>query len=79
MPYIKKEDRKRVLANRKPLTAGELNYLLTVTILDYFMPRGNYQAANDVIGALEGCKQEFYRRHVAPYEDQKIEENGDVR
>jgi len=31
-----------------------------------------------VIGALEACKLEFYRRAVVPYEDKKIKENGDV-
>jgi hypothetical protein len=31
-----------------------------------------------VIGALENCKMELYRRKIAPYEDIKIEENGDV-
>jgi hypothetical protein len=33
---------------------------------------------NDVIGALECCKLELYRRMVAPYENTKIKENGDV-
>lgn len=31
-----------------------------------------------VLGMLECCKMELYRRHVAPYEDEKIIENGDV-
>ena len=31
-----------------------------------------------MIGALECCKQEYYRAVVGPYEDIKIEENGDV-
>ena len=30
------------------------------------------------MGVLECCKLEFYRRVAAPYEDIKIEENGDV-
>jgi hypothetical protein len=33
---------------------------------------------NDVVGALDGAKAEFQRRVVAPYEDKKIRENGDV-
>lgn len=37
-----------------------------------------YQDHNDVMGALEGAKQEYYRRIVAPYENEKIKENGDV-
>jgi len=31
-----------------------------------------------MIGVLECVKQEFYRRKVAPYEDIKIIENGDI-
>jgi hypothetical protein len=27
---------------------------------------------------LECAKQEFYRRNTAPYEDEKVLENGDV-
>jgi hypothetical protein len=33
---------------------------------------------NDVVGALEGAKAEFQRIVVAPYEDKKMAENGDV-
>jgi hypothetical protein len=60
-------------------TAGELNYALTMICREYIEDNGvSYQAYNDIIGALEGCKLEFYRRSVAPYEDIKISENGDV-
>ena len=38
----------------------------------------NYQAINDIVGAVEGAKLEFVRRIVNPYEDKKIKENGDV-
>jgi uncharacterized protein DUF6899 len=78
MPYIKKEDRVHVdLAY--PTNAGELNYAITCLCRDYFHTHGGrYQQVNDVVGALEGAKLEFYRRVAAPYEDQKILENGDV-
>jgi hypothetical protein len=78
MPYIKQEDRE--LANTIPTTAGELNFNFTETINRYLLNKDklNYQAINDVIGALEGAKQEFIRRVVNPYEDTKIIENGDV-
>lgn len=33
---------------------------------------------SEIIGALECCKLELYRRIAAPYEDIKIGENGDV-
>lgn len=86
MPYIKKEDRTRFAAVFKQLSEvgpllnpGELNYIFTVIINQYLLVKGlNYQAANDVMGALEGAKLELYRKIVAPYEDLKIKENGDV-
>lgn len=80
MPYIKQADRDRIdLDPDLPANAGELNYKLTTIIYDYFQVQGGrYQQVNDVIGALEGAKLEFYRRVAAPYEDKKIEENGDV-
>jgi hypothetical protein len=33
---------------------------------------------NDVLGALHAAGLEFNRRIVAPYEDTKIEQNGDI-
>ena len=58
---------------------GELNYLFTRVIMDYTINEGlTYQTINDVIGALEGAKMEFYRRVATPYEEGKIVLNGDV-
>jgi len=37
-----------------------------------------YKRYNKAMGVLECIKQEFYRRVISKYEDQKIEENGDV-
>lgn len=85
MPYIKSAERKRIFncssldeigANLK--TSGELNFAITVLIDEYLGFEYNYQKINDVMGALEGAKLEFYRRVAAPYEDKKIQENGDV-
>jgi len=80
MPYIKKEDRKiwEDMALALPKTAGELNYVLTKIALVYLPDVPRYNDYNEVIGVLECMKQEFYRRAVAPYEDKKIKENGDV-
>lgn len=80
MPYIKQEDRVRLKALPVSImTAGELNYTFTKSILDYIAMNGtSYQIFNDIIGALEGAKLEFYRRVVADYEDGKITQNGDV-
>ena len=59
---------------------GDLNYAFTVIAQAYLKQHGlNYQHINDVVGALEGCKLELYRRVAAPYEDLKVKENGDVK
>ena len=88
MPYLKPERRQEI--NRDVAgfsvakTAGELNYLFTLLCTGYLMEKGelngkiSYQDLNDIIGALEGAKAEFYRRVVVPFEDLKIKENGDV-
>lgn len=78
MPYIDAKIREE-LKTRRPKTAGELNYTLTLFAIAFFRDNGmNYQAINDVIGALEGAKLEFYRRIAGPYETVKAKFNGDV-
>jgi len=83
MPYIEKH-RRATIANHtlKPDSAGELNFLLTTEILDYIKEHKgetlSYALLNEVMGVLESCKSEFYRRVVAPYEETKIKKNGDV-
>jgi len=81
MPYIKPEDRKKLAEQdtKHPETAGELNYLITTMALRYVREKGIcYQSYNDVMGVLEGAKLELYRRSIAPYEEEKIMQNGDV-
>ena len=82
MPYITKDRRfviEPLYEEQVPDTAGELNFVLTWVIKRYMEHKGlSYATINDIIGALEGAKTEFYRRVVVPYEDQKIKENGDV-
>lgn len=81
MPYIDEAARKHFSLSEfpSPGNAGELNFVITRIIDDYFHENGaRYQQANDIIGALEGAKLEFYRRVVGPYENKKILEHGDV-
>lgn len=81
MPYVNNATRDRMLVTLEshPTTAGELNYIFTMIALDYLgTNEESYQTYNDIIGALEGCKLELYRRMVAPYETKKRIENGDV-
>ena len=81
MPYI---DFKRRTALHvpsyvdMPQTAGELNYCITTLLVKYLADRTNYAGINEVIGVLECCKQEVYRRIASPYEDEKKKLHGDV-
>ena len=78
MPYIKKEDRVRVL-KEAPTTGGELNFAVSDLIDHYIRENGlRYKTIEEVIGALEGAKYEFQRKVVAPYEDLKAHQNGEV-
>ena len=90
MPYINQEARERLDewvesrdeedAHLGPRTSGELNYVLTLIAHEYIERVGgeSYSVYAQVISALECAKLELYRRWVAPYEDIKILENGDV-
>ena len=79
MPYIKQQRREALLAGAKPQDAGELNFTISVLVDDYLQEKGlRYAQLNEVIGALDCAKLELYRRVAAPYEDEKIKENGDV-
>lgn len=79
MPYIRSERREELMGEGEvPNTPGELNFFLTKLLLEYLPETPGYTDYNNVIGVLECCKLEMYRRAVAPYEDKKIEENGDV-
>ncbi len=60
---------------------GDLNYVLTKVALAWLMyhePPYNYSQRAGVLLAFEAAKLEYYRRVVAPFEDRKREENGDV-
>ena len=92
MPYIKDHERMQYSESIKSIVhnlnmeglhglypVGHLNYIISEIIKQTLDRQGlRYQTANSVIGALECCKLELYRRLIAPYEDEKIESNGDV-
>ncbi len=89
MPYIKKEDRKQYddhvgrLAEHLLDTedqmdrAGHVNYVITTLLLAAF-PNRKYATMALVDGVITDIGREYYRRRAAPYENEKIEENGDV-
>jgi len=83
MPYIPKQDRERLdsLLKVSPLQGkapGILAYALTKVLVSWLPVRPRYQHLAEALGVIEGVKLELYRRMVAPYEDQKKGENGDV-
>lgn len=81
MPYITQEQREELDDwlegyDLFDLPPGELNYVITKLLLKT-EPR-TYQDYNTLVGVLECIKLELYRRVVAPYEDRKRDENGEV-
>lgn len=84
MPYIKQDARCDLdyfpaSLTRTPASTGELNYVLTQVIEKYRADFGDsYQTFAEIEAALQHVSKEFYRRVVAPYEDHKMVENGDV-
>jgi hypothetical protein len=70
--FISKKD------TRDGIMEGELNYIISRIVKAYITSYPCYYQYNSAIGALECAKQEIYRRHIAPYEELKIHENGDI-
>tara|TARA_X000001382_G_C3140129_1_gene169281 strand:+ start:524 stop:820 length:297 start_codon:yes stop_codon:yes gene_type:complete len=86
MPYITQEDRTSTenelfdeALQFVPNNAGELNFLVSTLIDNYLTENGvRYRHINEMIGALECCKLELYRRIASPYEDVVMAKNGDA-
>jgi hypothetical protein len=89
MPYINSQDREKFEEDLKNLSQniisiGEMNYCISLLISNFIDDVHNvegkvsYHHYNELIGVLECAKLELYRRLVAPYEDIKITDNGDV-
>jgi hypothetical protein len=84
MPYIPQDRRPAFDAHIEALAAevateGELNYCIYKLACLVLARKGESYAHLALCGsAMEHAKLEWYRRKVAPYEDTKIEANGDV-
>ena len=93
MPYIAEVNRNQVDQainrlvdiigeNRDPnellAVAGILNYTITRLVTEV-SGEVSYGKCAILTGVLQNVSQEYYRRAAAPYEDLKIEQNGDVR
>ena len=59
--------------------AGELTYCLTVVATSYLKcHHKRFITICIIMGSFLCAALEFYRRVAAPYEDTKIQQNGDV-
>lgn len=82
MPYIK-NNRQFLDTHLNPITEyittpGELCYCVFKLMKNLAENDKCFSNMAMIISEIECAKLEFYRRIVAPYEDKKIEENGDV-
>ena len=88
MPYIARKDRAQYqtaideLAKLVPpdrmARPGHMNYIMSLLIQRVYGGSMRYADHNEVIGLLNCVQQEFYRRFTAPYEDEKVEQEGDL-
>lgn len=87
MPYIHKSRRGELdmyltMIDEVCNDVGMYVYCLTRIALMICSPSKwdpmSFRQLNEAVGALESTKLEFYRRMVAPHEDKKRKENGDV-
>ena len=87
MPYIKQHERPELDKLLKPFIEhikslpiedqdGALNYSVT-KIIKHVYPL-KYFHINRALGVLTAILQEYYRKLVTPYEEEKISTNGDV-
>jgi hypothetical protein len=82
MPYIKPERREEIdelvhlMKVMKVKADGDLNYILYKYCKNHIKP--SYNNLKNFCGELRQCATEIERRILAPYEDSKIQKNGDV-
>ena len=89
MPYLSDEQKSKLddaiidltttLTESNVSVPGGLNYIISQIVDRVVVKHGeSYSIYNTLLGSVEAAKLEIYRRLIAPYEDTKIKENGDV-
>jgi len=82
MPYLKPENREpmdeivQLMMDLNVSFNGDINYILFKLAKRTVKP--SYANYKNVCGELECCQLEIYRELVAPYENLKKAENGEV-
>lgn len=86
MPYIKEQDKPKFETAITEIVAdllndyqpGELTYVLYVIARRVAMNNRRYGHLSQVRASIQDAADEFYRRIMAEYEDEKIVQNGDA-
>jgi len=87
MPYIDKKKREiyepelsrlRGKIKSSETSKGDLTYLVYCLGLEFFKDKKSYTGISTSISCLQDAAEEIRRRHLNPYEDKKIQENGDI-
>jgi hypothetical protein len=84
MPYISKENRAHIdhcIEDLLPFitSKGELNYTICEIVGRLIIStKISYTNISEWIDAVDGAENELRRRLLDPYEDKKIQENGDL-
>ena len=82
MPYLREQQAREDMDAgnvRPPADGAELNYAICRLVDQFLVAHGvTYAHLAEVDAALSLSQHEFRRRIVAPYEDDKCQENGDV-
>ena len=82
MPYIRQEDRPlmdlvvKAMADADVRANGDLNYILFAFCKRNIKP--SYNNYKNFCGELRQCATEIERKLLGPYEDTKLNINGDV-
>ena len=58
---------------------GHLNYIIFTIVYRFLKKKGiRYHRLNYLLGAIQCCWAEIYRRLAAPYENKAADKNGDI-
>jgi hypothetical protein len=85
LPYITKDRREIVdpeitvlVEKLRQLGLGDVVYVLYRLLKELYGNTRNFYTKAQALAALESTRAEYYRRVLAPYEDEKITQSGDI-